>query len=117
MTSGAQVPAGIAEVAMVVAVVLMVDEGTTVEETGLLVETATEEEAGLLVETTTEEEATVPPHPNWMLLNCQPATLLENADQTKAVMALALAPVKELSGTVIVWDAPVKPLMVKNLDV
>jgi hypothetical protein len=117
MRSGAQVPAGMAEVAIVVAVVLMV-----VEEAGLLVDTTAVEEAGLLVDTATVEEAglleaTAPPHPNWMLLNCHPATLLENPDQTKAVMALPFAPVKELRGMVTVCEAPVKPLIVKNFDV
>jgi hypothetical protein len=55
--------------------------------------------------------------PNWMLLICHPAVLLENPDHTKAVTALPFAPEKELRGIVTVWVLPVRPLTPYQADV
>jgi hypothetical protein len=55
-------------------------------------------------------EAEPPPHPNWILLICHVAVVLENPDQTKEVTAFPLAPEKELKGTVMVCELPVSPV-------
>jgi hypothetical protein len=70
-------------------------------------EDALVEEAALIDELADEAE---PPQPNWMLLICHPAALLEKPDQTNPVTALPLAPEKELKGTVTVCVLPVRPL-------
>jgi len=62
--------------------------------------------------TTADDDATAPPQPNWTLLICHVAVVLEKPDQTTATTALPLAPAKLVKGTVIVWEAPVRPVTV-----
>jgi hypothetical protein len=72
------------------------------------------------VEDTLDEEElppVLPPQPSWMLLNCHVAVVLENPDQTKAVIALALAPEKDDRGMFTVCVDPVNPVTEKNLEV
>jgi hypothetical protein len=127
MSKGEQVPEadGVADVTSVLRDVVVAaataDDGAVLEARMLEDETAREDvEAGLEEETTTGvDEATWEletdpelPHPNWMLLSCQVAVLLEKPDQTKAVTAAPLAPENELSGTLMVWEFPVRLLTV-----
>jgi len=77
------------------------------------VDVGTAEEARVDVgatEETPDELAPLLLQPNWTLLISQFTVVLENPDQTKAVIALVLAPDQELSGTVIVCEAPVSPV-------
>jgi hypothetical protein len=73
-------------------------------------EAALEEDA-----TTATDEADELEQTKLTLLNCHPAVLVENVDQTTAVIALALAPVQDVHGIVIVCVLPVKPETEKNL--
>jgi hypothetical protein len=78
----------------------------------------TKEEAALEDGATTDgatDEATEFEQTKLTLLNCHPAALVENVDQTTAVIALAFAPVQDVHGTVIVCVLPVKPETEKNL--
>lgn len=80
-----------------------VELGAT-ELAGLVVEVAPElETAGLEV----VPEAAL--HLNWIWPISQVAEVLEKPLHTKAVTALALAPVKEVSGMLMVWVEPVRP--------
>jgi hypothetical protein len=58
-----------------------------------------------------------PLQPNWILLICHVAVVLEKPAHTNAVMAFALAPENELSGTVMVCVLPVRPLTPKYCEV
>jgi midasin (ATPase involved in ribosome maturation) len=80
------------------------DEATTADDAGREDET-TKEEAALEDDAKTDgatDEATEVEQTKLTLLNCHPAVLVENVDQTTAVMALALAPVQDVHGTVTV---------------
>jgi hypothetical protein len=58
---------------------------------------------------TADEDPFPAAQPSWTWLNCQPAVLLEKAYQTMEVIALRLAPVNALNGTIMGCVAPVRP--------